>query len=192
MYFTEKGCYKMKNKIDLDAINDFILKENNLTQPIYYNNPQKTLRFDLKTQGEYDNQVFIRSLFKEFFCPNNIIYLISYYGGGPFKPAIAKKYFNKFSLSKVLTCHYLSMDKDCDIENPYLTVYCTYVSNFRKEKYLKDLVNSELKAEITFVSWKRGAAINFYSEDGCDVFIDDKQFLQYIKNKYSERLLQKN
>ncbi len=60
---------------------------------------------------------------------------------------------------------------------------------FPSEKYFNDLINSDLKASLTFVSWKRGAALNFYGEDGFDVFIDDPQFYLYIKDKYSDRLL---
>ena len=178
----------MKNRISCDALSDFILKENNLTEPLYYNNREKTLRFDLKSRGEYDNQAFIRAIFGEFFCPGNIMYVISYYGGDCFRPARAKKYFKAFSLRKVFTKSYPQSPEN-DIENPYFTLYCTYASNFRSEKYFNDLINSDLKASLTFVSWKRGAALNFYGEDGFDVFIDDPQFYLYIKDKYSDRLL---
>lgn len=65
-----------------DILKEYLFKNNWIEAPLYYNNPGKTLRFDLISKPETESAEKIFSVFDDLFTDGSDMFVVFYGGGG--------------------------------------------------------------------------------------------------------------
>ena len=98
------------------------------------------------------------------------------FGDKGVKTSIIKKYYRKLSLKKIVKVFYNSkLDSNYFVINkPFYTAYLSKVLDFNINKYLRDLYEGNLDADIVFLNVRHGVALHFYDDRGFDIVFEDK------------------
>lgn len=179
----------MKLNYTIDTFKAFIFDRNWLEPPLFYNNNGKVLRFDLVSKPENESYRKICDVFDDLFAEGSYVYTV-FFGTKGFGWKSAKCYFDLFSLRKIIKRqNYVSRDDDLSDENPYIVVCKTKKANFKQRKFFTEYLRGEHNACIVFFSLKKLSAINFYDNRGFDLFSEDAEFLNLMRERYKAYIL---
>ena len=162
-----------------------------LEPPLFRYNEGKILYFDVESKPETQTAQLIKSVFDDVFFIGSKLFVIFYGFTNPicrrFKCnwKIGKKYFKRFSLKKILRKKYKSKDED-NFTNNYVVACLTKRSSFRFEKFLADYLEDAPDCEMTFLSLKKGTAIQFPDSRGFNLVSTDQDFLSFLHKKYEK------
>ena len=60
------------------------------------------------------------------------------------------------------------------------------------EKYFRDYIEDEQTCQMSFISLKKGVAIQMYDSRGIDLLSVDKKLLSFLSDKYKFHLIDEN
>ncbi len=180
----------MRNHYDVDFIRAFIFEENWLEPPLYYNNFGKALRFDLVGKPETESYQLLNDYLSDLFIDESYMYVIFYCNKSS---PLNKRYFSPFTLKNIFKENYLSKtDEDENEDKPYVIVGLTKRKYFKAEKYFGEYLRGEQACQMTFVSLKKRAALQFYDSRGFDLFSTNPDFLRLEYDRHSKYVIEYN
>lgn len=162
---------------------EFMFKENWLEVPFYFNNPEKTLRFDLESMGELESKELVDKILSEVFVEDSYMYFAD---TKPISGLRIHVYFKVAKRKHVIKFN--TREPYVNDENSYVNLFVTRARYFKKKKFIQDYLNDEGPGWSTFISAKKRVALNFYDARGFDIFSTDSVFLKRIENKYKKYL----
>ena len=183
----------MINKKDyINNLLKFIFVKNWIELPVYYNNPNKVLRFDFESKPETDCIDMIKKVFDDLFYLSSEM-IVVFYGSKHINWKSGKKYFKFFSLKKITKKEYKSKDSDLDDwDKPYIVICKTSRKEMKLETYLRDYINDFQSCQMVLINYKKGVALHMYDRRGLDLLSVDEQLLVRIYQKHYEFICESN
>lgn len=177
-----------KNKII-----DYMFNDNFIECPLFYNNTGKSIRFLLEGKLEQKKYDLIINVFYDIFYKFGNMVCVSF-GDKGVDTSVIKKYYRILSLKKIVKVFYNSkLDPDYFVINkPFYIAYLSKVLDFNINKYLRDLYEDNLDADLVFLNVRHGVALHFYDDRGFDIVCEDKEFAKYLYDKYQEDIMECN
>ena len=162
-----------------------------LEPPLFRYNEGKILYFDVESKPETQTAQLIKSVFDDVFFIGSKLFVVFYCYTDPMFRKLrcdwkdGKKYFKRFSLKKILRKKYKSKNEDND-ENNYIVVCLTERSSFKFKEFLTDYLEDAPDCEMTFLSLKKGTAIQLPDSRGFNLVSTDQDFLSFLHKKYEK------
>lgn len=184
---------KTKKLYYIDKIPKYMFEDNFIECPLFYNNEGKSIRFLLESKLEQRKYELITNVFYDVFYKYGDMVCVAF-GDKGYNMSGVKKYFKIFSLKKITKKFYNSKldPKYFVINKPFYIAYVSKVSDFKIDKYLKDLYETQLEADLVFLEVSSGIALHFYDYRGFDIVCEDKEFAKYLYDKYKEDIMECN
>ena len=184
---------KIKKLYYIDKIPKYMFEDNFIECPLFYNNEGKSIRFLLESKLEQRKYELITNVFYDVFYKYGDMVCVAFGDKGSNMSGV-KKYFKIFSFKKITKKIYNSKldPKYFVINKPFYIAYVSKVSDFKIDKYLKDLYEAQLEADLVFLEVSSGIALHFYDYRGFDIVCEDKEFAKYLYDKYKEDIMECN